>query len=73
MKQELRDNLLEYLGELKCSLDATYDWLEKNEINKQINVVNTLLGFQIKKEPSWFESIQKEFTSIKEKSSNEIY
>jgi len=45
MKEQLRDDLLEYLGELKQMHQVEGDWIAKDKLADEINAANTLLGF----------------------------
>jgi hypothetical protein len=46
MKQELQDNLLEYLGELMYDLDNNKDYFKRLAIENKINAINTLIDMQ---------------------------
>jgi len=44
MKEQLKNDLLEYLGELMNDQEAEFDWQKKKRLDETINVVNVLLG-----------------------------
>lgn len=44
MKQELKDLLLEYLGELMYERDNSNDYFKKKFIQADINAIERLLG-----------------------------
>lgn len=58
MNNSLRDNLLEYLGELMYLSDTEFDWIKKDELNKKINAVNILIGFDTHRE-TFFDKFKK--------------
>jgi hypothetical protein len=58
MNETLKNELLNYLGELKCDYEKNFDWYVKDGIAKKIKAVNAILGFE-EKIPSWFEGITK--------------
>jgi len=43
MKEQLKNDLLEYLGELMNDQEAEFDWQKKKRLDETINVVNSLL------------------------------
>ena len=52
MKEELKDMLLVYLGELMHQKENTHDWIEKDKVINKINACNLLLGFE-SKDKTW--------------------
>jgi hypothetical protein len=48
MKKELIDLLSVYLGELLYKHETTFDWIEKDQVSRQINAVYTLLDIDKK-------------------------
>jgi hypothetical protein len=66
MKKELENLLCEYLGELMCLSDNTFDWNEKEKVLQKIDAVNLLLGTQrLEKRLSWLEKAMEAVRNIK--------
>lgn len=64
MKEELKDMLLVFLGELMYEKDNTHDWIEKNKVINKINACNLLLGFDATNK-TWIQQLAEELNSKK--------
>lgn len=57
MKPELKNNLLEYLGELMQQKETTFDWITKDELTRKIRAVNILLDLPVPPDNTFVEKL----------------
>lgn len=57
MKEELKNNLLEYLGELMQEKETTFEWMAKDELTRKIRAVNILLGLRVPPDNTFVERL----------------
>ena len=57
MTDQLKDLLLEYLGEIKLDKESCFNWIEKDELIRKERAINTLLGFDNAPENTFVEKL----------------